>query len=144
LENNPNEQVIIFSNFSSYLKRLHEKVKESRFIIGDTDLKQRQEIVDSFQAGKTRVVLANIQAAGTGLTLDAAGTVIFLDRSFVPSDNDQAEDRIIPTTQQANQGCTIIDLACENSIDETINDMLKAKKNIIEVVNNYRNIKELL
>jgi SNF2 family DNA or RNA helicase len=152
LEDNPDEQVIIFSNFSSYLKKLHDKITknltvkhiQTGMIIGETSKQDRQTIVDNFQQGTTKVILANIQAAGTGLTLDAAGTVIFLDRDYTVSNNQQAEDRIVPTTQQANQSCTIIDVVCKDSIDEKINDLLSKKKSVIEVINNYRSIKALI
>jgi SNF2 family DNA or RNA helicase len=148
LEDNPDEQVIIFSNFSSYLKKLKaildKKQIENGMIIGETSKELRNSYVGHFQQGHTRVLLANIQAAGTGLTLDAAGTVIFLDRAYTPSDNAQAEDRIVPTTQQANQSCTIIDVVCKNSVDETINDLLKKKKSVIEVINNYKSVGAML
>jgi SNF2 family DNA or RNA helicase len=151
LENNPNEQVIIFSNFSSYLKKLALKIAKQKgtiseigVIIGETPKQQRQSVVDNFQSGKYKVILANIQAAGVGLTLDKASTVIFLDRAYTPSENAQAEDRIVPTTENSNQDCMIIDVVCENSIDEHINDILSKKKSVIEVVNNYKSIGELM
>jgi SWI/SNF-related matrix-associated actin-dependent regulator 1 of chromatin subfamily A len=145
LEDNPNEQVIIFSNFSSYLKHLHKKIGgDCQLIIGETSKDLRQNIVDMFQTGGVKVILANIQAAGVGLTLDAASTVIFLDRDYIPANNQQAEDRIVPTTENSNQRCTIIDVVCKDSIDEKINDILKKKKSVIEVVNNYKGIKELI
>jgi SNF2 family DNA or RNA helicase len=93
-----------------------------------------------------RYLLANIQAAGVGLTLDKASTVIFLDRAYTPvAENEQAEDQqLVATTENSNQDCMIIDVVCENSIDEHINDILSKKKSIIEVVNNYKSIKELV
>jgi SNF2 family DNA or RNA helicase len=149
LEDNPNEQVIIFSNFSSYLKELKKRLPKpsanhAGIIIGETTKPVRQAIVDDFQKGNCRVILANIQAAGVGLTLDRASTVIFLDRAYTPTDNIQAEDRIVPTTENSNQRCTIIDVVCKDSIDQYINDLLKKKKNVIEVINNYKNVKQLL
>jgi SNF2 family DNA or RNA helicase len=126
------------------LKKLQLKTRTLGLIIGDTPREQRQSIVEMFQKGKINVILANIQAAGVGLTLDAASTVIFLDRAYTPTDNAQAEDRIVPTTENSNQRCTIIDVVCKESIDEKINDILKKKKSVIEVVNNYKNIKELM
>jgi SNF2 family DNA or RNA helicase len=147
LENNPNEQVIIFSNFSSYLRTLFMKLikrDDIGLIIGDTPKTTRQAIVDQFQSGSCKLILANIQAAGVGLTLDKASTVIFLDRAYTPSENAQAEDRIVPTTESSNQDCMIIDVVCEKSIDEHINDILSKKKSVIEVVNNYKSIGELM
>jgi SNF2 family DNA or RNA helicase len=145
LEDNPNEQVVIFSNFSSYLKKLDTKIKaKAGLIIGETSKENRQGIVNQFQEGSCKIILANIQAAGVGLTLDAASTVIFLDRAYTPTDNAQAEDRIVPTTENSNQRCTIIDVICKDSIDQKINDLLSKKQSIIEVVNNYRSIGALL
>lgn len=149
LEDNPNEQIIIFSNFSSYLKKLQFKLLDKfnepiETITGDVNKENRYEIVKQFQEGKLRIILANIQAAGVGLTLDAASTVIFLDRAYTPSENTQAEDRIVPTTENANQSCTIIDVICKNSVDEKIHDILSKKQSVIEVINNYRSIRELI
>jgi SNF2 family DNA or RNA helicase len=144
IDDNAGEPVIIFSNFSSYLRTLHGRIKGSRLIIGETSKPERQKTVEAFQAGKCNVILANIQAAGTGLTLDRAGTVIFLDRAYTPADNAQAEDRAIPTTKDSNQNTLIMDVVCKDSIDQKINDILQAKKSITEIVNNYRGIKELV
>jgi SNF2 family DNA or RNA helicase len=147
LEDNPNEQVIIFSNFSSYLKKLGDKIpREKRIglIIGEIGKEERQHIVNNFQEGKTNIILANIEAAGVGLTLDAASVVIFLDRHYSPVYNQQAEDRIVPTTENSNQNCTIIDVVCKDSIDQKIHDLLSKKKSVIEVINNYKNIRELV
>lgn len=144
LENNPTEQVVIFSNFTSYLKLLHEKLGDAAMLTGETKQGSRLAIVESFQAGKTKVLLANIQAAGTGLTLDAAGTVIFLDRAYTVTDNEQSEDRGVATTQESNQNTLIIDLVCTKTIDEKILKMVKEKKNITQIVNDYKSFKELM
>jgi SNF2 family DNA or RNA helicase len=144
LHDNPTDSVIVFSNFSSYLRRLAPKIKGAKTITGDTPQAERQQIVSSFQSGKTKVILANIQAAGVGLTLDAGNTVIFLDRHFTPSLNEQAEDRIVPTTENSNQQTHIIDVICKDSIDEKIHNMLAHKVNITKAINDYRNIKEFL
>lgn len=143
LQDNPDEKVIIFSNFSSYLEQLHKKIdsKNARMITGKVPQQERADIVKHFQTGKCNIVLANIQAAGTGLTLDAAGTVIFLDRDYTPSGNMQAEDRIVATTQESNQNALIIDLVCKDSIDEKILKMVKNKENITKIVNDYNSIK---
>ena len=144
LSDNSHNAVIIFSNFSSYLNRLHREIKGSKIIIGETSKQDRQKAVEDFQEGKCNVLFANIKAAGTGLTLDRADTVIFLDRAYTPSENSQAEDRAVATTEDSNLNTLIIDLVCKDSIDEHINKILNKKQSIIEVVNNYKNIGELL
>jgi SNF2 family DNA or RNA helicase len=55
LENNPNEQVIIFSNFSSYLKKLHDKVMKFDnlgMIIGETTKERRAKSLIISKVGK--------------------------------------------------------------------------------------------
>jgi SNF2 family DNA or RNA helicase len=127
------------------MTKVEEKdmVRDPGLIIGETSKERTGKIVDDFQNGKY-IILANIQAAGVGLTLDKASTVIFLDRAYTPSENAQAEDRIVPTTESSNQDCMIIDVVCQDSIDEKIHDILSKKKSVIEVVNNYKSIKELV
>jgi SNF2 family DNA or RNA helicase len=144
LKDNPTESVIVFSNFSSYLKKLHKEVEGSGLIIGEVSKPQRLRVQESFQTGKTKVIFANIQAAGTGLTLDQGSTIIFLDRHFSPSQNEQAEDRIVATTKESNQSSLIIDLVCEKSIDERIHQILTEKGDVTKVINNYKNIGELI
>lgn len=141
IEDNPREGVIIFSQFTSYLKKLHEAVRGSLILTGENTPKEKQKAVELFQSGKSNVLFANIQAGGVGLTLDRAGTVIFLDRAYEPTLNAQAEDRLIATTQESNQSALIIDLICKDSIDEVIQFMLKHKLSVTEIVNNYKKIK---
>jgi SNF2 family DNA or RNA helicase len=144
LHDNPTESVIVFSNFSSYLKKLHQETEGSGLIIGEVSKPQRLKVQEDFQAGKTKVIFANIQAAGTGLTLDAGSTIIFLDRHFSPSQNAQAEDRIVATTQASNQSSLIIDLVCTESIDERIHQILTKKEDVTKAINNYKSIGDLL
>jgi SNF2 family DNA or RNA helicase len=148
LEDNPNEPVIIFSNFSSYLYNLAGKLDKKGIsgglITGKTP--NPQQVVEFFQSGKINVLLANIVSAGEGLTLDRGETIIFLDKHFNPTKNAQAEDRIIPTTEERNHSCTIISLSIKDTIDEDINKLLDKKINITDVVNNagIRGLRRLL
>ena len=145
LEDNPDEPVVIFSNFSSALKELHSVLKvKAELVIGETSKEKRHKAVKQFQAGKVQVLLCNIEAAGTGLTMDTAGTVIFMDRHYNPADNEQAEDRIVATQKDRNLNALIIDLVCEGSVDEKIIEIVRQKKSVTEVANNYKNMKAWL
>ncbi|KAK3277461.1 hypothetical protein CYMTET_14533, partial [Cymbomonas tetramitiformis] len=69
------------------------KVKFIR-IDGKTPSTEREKLVRQFQEEReTRVAVLSIKAAGTGLTLTAASTVIFGELSWTPGDIVQAEDR---------------------------------------------------
>lgn len=135
VKDNSEEPVIIFSTYSSYLKQLQKKIKGSRLITGSVSRTERDNVVKDFQSGKTKVILANIKAAGTGLTLDKGETIIFLDKEYNPSDNEQAEDRIVPTSKERNHNMHVISLVMEGTVDEMIEGLLQHKVNITKVIN---------
>jgi SNF2 family DNA or RNA helicase len=138
IEDNPNEPIIIFSTFTSYLRTLSSKVKGNVRIFGDMTAAEKQKSVRDFQGGRSNILLANIISGGVGFTLDRAETIIFLDRSYSPIDNEQAQDRFIPTKESNNHTKrTIIDLVVSGTVDEQIAVLLKEKKSIVDIVNNY-------
>jgi len=136
LDDNPGEQLIVFSTFSSYLKERQKEIKGSALIIGETSTADRAKAVGAFQEGRIRVILANVLAGGVGLTLDRAGTIIFLDKDFVPANNEQAEDRIVPTTEDKIRGSQIITLSMKDSVDARVHEILDQKKDVIKHINN--------
>ena len=72
-----------------------------------------------------KVIIGTIGAMGTGLTLTAASTVIFLDSPWNRANKEQAEDRAhrIGTTSNVN----IITLVCKDTIDERIEELINKK-----------------
>lgn len=138
LENN-REPVVIMSMFTSYLKLLKQELDKiglkTGMIIGEMSNMEKQSVVNNFQNGKSDVVLCNIISAGVGFTLDRAESVIFTDKAWNPSENEQAEDRITPVTQERNHKHSIITFECENSIDAYINKVLRQKKSITDIIN---------
>jgi SNF2 family DNA or RNA helicase len=79
-ENNT-EPFVVMTTFSSYFDivkpELEKLGKRVEVIDGSVTKSNRQRIVEDFQSGKVDILLANIIAAGTGLTLDRADTIIF-------------------------------------------------------------------
>lgn len=139
LEDNP-EPVIIFSVFTSYLEELkntlEDKTKEKVVRInGRMSTREKQRSVEQFQSGKSRILLANIEAAGTGFTLDKAHTTIFLDKAWNPSVNAQAEDRMVPVSKDRIHKMDVISLVAKDTYDEVIDGLLVHKYNITSVIN---------
>ena len=60
--------VVIFVNFRETVDALTSKLKCGR-IDGGQSTNERQKIIDDFQEDKTHIVVANIAAGGTGLSL---------------------------------------------------------------------------
>ncbi len=128
------KKVIIFSNFTEPLKRIHEHFgKMSVYLDGSTSKPARQKAVDDFQDNdKVKVFCGNIKAAGVGITLTSAEVVIFNDLSFVPSDHSQAEDRAYRYGQK--NSVLVYYPLFENTIEGAIYDILIRKKGIFETV----------
>ena len=132
------DTIIVFSQFTSYLKKLHDIIPDSVLLTGEQSTSEKQEAVDAIQSGKSRILLANIIAGGTGWTLDKVDTIIFTDKSFNPVDNEQAQDRFVPTRQDLSYGAKqIIDLVMEKTVENRIATLLHHKQNVIQFVNNY-------
>lgn len=91
-----NEKVVVFGYHKDVIAGLRDGLKEFNPVIitGDTHSIARDEAVYDFQKDtKTRVFIGQITAAGTGITLTAASTVVFVETSWVPGEIAQAEDR---------------------------------------------------
>lgn len=128
------KKVIVFTNFTMSLDMLHEKYKKKSVVLdGRMSKIARQESVDRFQnEDKVRVFIGNIKAAGVGITLTAADTVIMNDLSFVPADHSQAEDRAYRYGQK--NSVLVYYPVFENTIEMTVYNILQKKKDIIDQV----------
>ena len=132
------ESILVFSSFTSFLKKLHAELPGSVLLTGEQTQAEKQEAVDKIQRGEAKIMLANVVAGGTGWTLDKVDTIIFTDKSFNPIDNEQAQDRIVPTVKDATYGAKqIITLTMQETLEANIEQLLEAKQNIIQYVNNY-------
>jgi len=138
IEDNPEETVIVFSTMTGALHRLHSQIDGAMILTGRQTTEGKQFAVDQIQKGKSKVLLANIKAGGTGFTLDAADTIIFLDKSYTPDENQQAADRFIPVDPEATYGAKqVITLLVNGSVEPKIELLLDKKINIISYVNDY-------
>lgn len=95
-------------------------------IIGGVPEVRRTAYKDAFQAGEIDVLVCSIPAAGAGLTLTAASETLFLERTWRPMDQVQAEDRIWRIGQENK--CTITYIQAENTVDGVIAAMLVDKQ----------------
>lgn len=95
----------------------------------------RQKAVDDFQNNKNiRIFIGQLTAAGTGITLTAANTIVFVEFSWKPDDINQAIDRCHRIGQTYN--VTSIFLAVKNSLDEQMLNSLTVKNNVIKQILN--------
>lgn len=139
LKDYPDEQIIIFSKFTSYLIKLSEELETTwALLVGATPAKQRGQFIKDFQAGKFKVFLINIDAGKEALTLDAAETTIFTDKYPPIGSIEQAEDRFIASTEEkAHKAHKIIELMIADTFDEQIYNLLEKRKSETDIINNY-------
>ena len=122
------DKVIIFSNWTKVINPLYIKLSSLGYnpalVTGET--KDPILEMNKFQSDNTcKVILGTTPALGTGYTLTAANTVIFIDEPWSKAIKDQAEDRChrIGTKGTVN----IITLICKDTIDERIHQIIKNK-----------------
>lgn len=119
IKDNDDEQFVVFSQFSSIIKLLSARLTKAKITFGSftgqTSPPERERIVQEFQSGKLRVFAGTIKAGGVGLDLFAASIVIFLDRSWSPAENLQAEDRLWRIGQ--GNSVTVYDIMARDTVD---------------------------
>ena len=133
-------KIIVFTNFTETVKDVVDSLAEYNplFVTGNVPLEERQQKVNLFQSSSEHnIIVGTIGAMGTGLTLNKASAVIFIDKSYSYADNLQAEDRAhrIGTEHSVN----VISLIAKNTIDENIESILANKKEYFDKTVNSNN-----
>jgi SNF2 family DNA or RNA helicase len=107
------------------------KPKTIAMVTGKTPEKERQNEADRFQDDPDcQVFIGSIQAAGTGLTLTAASTVLFAELDWVPGNVTQAEDRAHRIGQEDH--VLIYHAVIEGTVDSLMVRRLIEKQNVTE------------
>lgn len=99
-------------------KRLTKAGKTFGMITGGVSEYERDVALREFQASKLQYLLFTISAGGTGLTMTAADTMIFLQRSWSMIENKQAEDRVHRIGSEGHESINIIDIVTVDSVEE--------------------------
>ena len=121
-----NRKTIIFSNWSTPIYALADAFASYNIAIITGDTKDRMEQVKKFQEDDScYVILGTIGAMGTGLTLNKASNVIFLDEPWNRALKDQATDRAyrIGTKNNVN----VYTLICKDTVDEGVHNTVYKK-----------------
>ena len=104
---------------------------EAVVVDGRVANEDRQHRVDRFQTDPTcKVFIGGIQAAGVGITLTAASTVVFVELDWVPGNLSQAEDRCHRIGQK--ESVLVQHLVLEGSLDERVVEVIIKKQEIID------------
>lgn len=124
-------KVVVFAHHRDVQQELKEAFGKSAVgITGGDSLEDRAEAVQRFQTDESvRVFVGSIRAAGTGITLNAASHVIFVELDWSPLVVQQAEDRCHRVGQFSN--VLIQYLFFPDTIDDFLSQLLAAKQSTI-------------
>lgn len=134
-----NNKVLLFSQFTSVLKKISELFKEKGieylYLDGSIPPKERINLTQKFNTyNKPIVFLISLKAGGTGLNLTAANSVIHFDPWWNPAVENQATDRAHRIGQK--NVVHVIKLVARETIEEKIVLLQENKKELIESVIN--------
>lgn len=130
------EPIVVYSQFKQMIKMAEVRLAKAKIpyvsLTGDTPNVERGSLVEAFQSGKARVFLGTTRAGGVGITLHKASTVVFLDRSWSPADNLQAEDRLHRIGQK--NAVQVIIIQSDAKVDEDVEKKLDLKWSWIRTI----------
>ena len=120
------DKVIIFSNWTEMIAPAFERLKKYNPAVITGETKDRVAEQNKFMNDDScKVIMGTTGAMGTGLTLTAGSTVIFLDSPWNRANKEQAEDRAHRIGTKSN--ITIITLVTKGTIDERIEELIYQK-----------------
>lgn len=129
-----NHKVIIFCAYDNEINKFKEEFKDCCvYHNGKINEKKKSNAVDKFQNDdNVKVFIGNIFSAGVGLTLIAGDVVVFNNFSFVPSDNQQCEDRIHRIGQ--TKPCTIYYQSFNGTYFDKMLEIVHSKQEVIDKI----------
>lgn len=126
------EKVVIFAHHHDVMDALMDAFGSQAVCVrGGMSGLERQRSVDRFQEdSRIRVFIGGMYAAGVGLTLTAASTVIFAELDWVPGIISQSEDRCHRIGQK---DCVVVyHIVLQDSLDYKLAHTIVTKLEVIE------------
>lgn len=129
------EKCIVYSQWSEVTNYMRTRLRKFKpaYITGEVKSEERMSQVKMFQEDpECKVIIGTIGAMGTGLTLTAAQTVIFLDEPWNRGIKDQAEDR---AHRIGTKGTVrIVTLICKDTVDEGVYNLVQKKGKMADLI----------
>ncbi|KAJ1610657.1 SWI/SNF-related protein [Cryptosporidium canis] len=126
------EKCLIFCHHTMLLDIIEEYIKIKydipNFYLrldGTTPILERQNMIEKFQNTQIPLFLLSTKAAGQGLNLTIASSVIMMDLDYNPQIEKQAEDRVHRIGQ--SKQVKIFKLVCKGTIEESIFNCCQSK-----------------
>ena len=134
------KKLVIMARFVPELDDIQELLEKKKigYAVVRGGVKDRDNEIHRFQYDdRCRVFVGQIAAAGLGITLTAASTMVFYSLDYSMSNFEQAKARIHRTGQKEN--CHYIYLVCRGTVDRKVLYALRQKMNLAKIlVDDYR------
>jgi SNF2 family DNA or RNA helicase len=126
-------KVVLFAHHKDVIAQIMAGLSDANPVKldGDMDQASRQASVDAFQNDPSvRVFVGSLKAAGVGLTLTAASTVIFAELDWTPATLSQAEDRCHRIGQ--TDSVLVQHLVLQGTLDAKMARMITEKQDVAD------------
>jgi SNF2 family DNA or RNA helicase len=131
----PREPLVVFAEHRKVIRALGKQLREKRVrwtkIDGSTPKRERTRRIAAFQSGQVPILLCS-QAGYSGITLTRASRMLFVERWWVPSREEQAEDRIHRIGQTKDVEVTY--LMASNTIDDHVSLLVDRKRETLRAL----------
>ena len=138
------EKIVVFYTHTEAINEAEKKYKNICVKVdGTVKAINRKKAIDKFQNDpKIKVFLGNLDAAGVGLTLTAASTVLFAETGFIsPGEIEQAEDRCCRIGTTASH-VDVTFIVGKDTVEELFVKIIASKKAKVDAILKGKNIKD--
>ncbi|GAA4811735.1 DEAD/DEAH box helicase [Tomitella cavernea] len=127
-------KALVFSQFTSFLGRVRERLDAAGIAFGYLDGKTRNRgaVIDKFTSGSSPVFLISLKAGGFGLNLTEADYCFILDPWWNPATEQQAVDRAHRIGQTRN--VMVYRMISSNTIEEKVMALKERKAALVSGV----------
>lgn len=133
-EESQNQKLVVFCHHKKILAELNSRLKNHILFSAEVNTNERQGLVDLFQTDPTkRIFLTTMRVGGTGLTLTASNTTVFVQLGWNPGLHDQCEARVHRIGQEADSVNAIYFIA-RNTVEDKILGLIDGKRSDIRRV----------
>lgn len=140
--------LVVFAESRQLIELAEKRLEKNKIpyvsIRGGVSPYDREANVRRFQNREVPVLLGTLGAGGEGITLTAADTLVFLQRSWSLVKNKQAEDRIHRIGQDSDK-VEIIDIIAQDTLeDDRLVKLAMKEDRLQEVVRDNEQLRRLL
>ena len=132
LEQDESQKVVVYAVHHSVVDYLENALKKWKVstITGEVSQEERQKRIDAFQNKQNPRVMIISSAGGEGIDLFRADKIIFCERSWTSSEEEQVEARLHRMGQKS--AVEAIYLIASETVDRQMDNLIEQKRGLID------------